>query len=409
MPPAKPRFSIKPARQVESRCVMKFISNFVDSSENTAKTYRIRLYTFIDFAKDVDALIDELKAGKRNIYDTMSDYVHFLAAEKKVSSNYIHDCVKTARQLLEFNDCDISDTKFRSKVKLPRKVRKEKEAIDKDDVRAILHAADDIAIKTYLLTLAATGMRSVEALSIRYCDLRLDENPARVYIRGEFTKTKADRFVFLTNELVRQLKDYIAFKHRRRRFHWTDAKGQVHDRILTPQIREEELIFQPYRRDDSPVAPATPKGLYYTYAKHSNAMLDRIGWDKRESHSGFRRITRHTFRRFVRSTISDLGYSDYGEWYIGHAGSTYYRKKDSEKVEIFRKIEPYLTFLDVAQLEARGADIQTQLQQEREQRISLQEQMQIMARAMAAPDEKTRQRELAKLDRMGFFETKKFD
>ena len=47
----------------------------------------------------------------------------------------------------------------------------------------------------------------------------------------------------------------------------------------------------------------------------------------------------------------------------GHSGSTYYRKKESEKVEIFRKIEPYLTFLNVHQLERQGNDIQTKIEE----------------------------------------------
>ena len=51
-------------------------------------------------------------------------------------------------------------------------------------------------------------------------------------------------------------------------------------------------------------------------------------------------ITFHSFRQFVKSTISDLGYGDYSEWFIGHSGSTYYRKTDKEKAEIFAKIEP---------------------------------------------------------------------
>ena len=67
-------------------------------------------------------------------------------------------------------------------------------------------------------------------------------------------------------------------------------------------------------------------------------------------------------RRFVKSTISDLGHPDFSEWFIGHNGSTYYRKKESEKAEIFRKVEPYLTFLDFAKLEAKGADVETKLQ-----------------------------------------------
>jgi len=35
------------------------------------------------------------------------------------------------------------------------------------------------------------------------------------------------------------------------------------------------------------------------------------------------------------------------DYFIGHGGSIYWRKRDSEKDEIFRKIEPYLTYLNV--------------------------------------------------------------
>jgi hypothetical protein len=90
--------------------------------------------------------------------------------------------------------------------------------------------------------------------------------------------------------------------------------------------------------------------------------LDRIGKGTRENGNERRRqITLHSFRRFVKTTISDLGYADYSEYFIGHSGSTYWRKKDSEKAEIFRKIEPYLTFLNIHQLERQGADIQTKV------------------------------------------------
>jgi hypothetical protein len=57
-----------------------------------------------------------------------------------------------------------------------------------------------------------------------------------------------------------------------------------------------------------------------------------------------------------------LGYSDYSEWFIGHAGSTYYRKSEKEKAELFRKIEPSLTFLDFLSLERKGADVQSKIE-----------------------------------------------
>ncbi|MDQ6864650.1 MAG: hypothetical protein M3044_12595 [Thermoproteota archaeon] len=92
--------------------------------------------------------------------------------------------------------------------------------------------------------------------------------------------------------------------------------------------------------------------------------LDRSGKGDREDGNRRRRqISLHSFRRFVKTTISDLGYADFSEWFIGHSGSTYWTKKDSEKAEIFRKVEPYLTFLNVHQLERQGADIQSKVQE----------------------------------------------
>ena len=92
--------------------------------------------------------------------------------------------------------------------------------------------------------------------------------------------------------------------------------------------------------------------------------LDRIGMGNREDGNEIRReITLHSFRRFVKTTISDLGYSDYSEWFIGHSGSTYWRKKDNEKGEIFKKIEPYLTFLNIQQLNRQGADLENKIEE----------------------------------------------
>lgn len=87
-----------------------------------------------------------------------------------------------------------------------------------------------------------------------------------------------------------------------------------------------------------------------------------MGLSKRQENKDNRHsITLHSFRRHVKTTISDLGHSDYSEWFIGHSHSTHYRKPQSEKLELFRKIEPYLTYLDYSELEANGADIETKL------------------------------------------------
>ena len=60
---------------------------------------------------------------------------------------------------------------------------------------------------------------------------------------------------------------------------------------------------------------------------------------------------------------------------IGHAGSTYYQKSEKEQVGLFRKLEPYLTYLDVASLEAKGADVEAKTQQVIAENLSLKQQV----------------------------------
>ena len=113
-----------------------------------------------------------------------------------------------------------------------------------------------------------------------------------------------------------------------------------------------------------------PLNLYGDLMRSFGKTLDRMGKGSGEDGNERRRqITLHSFRRFVKTT--DLGYSNFSEYFIGHSGSTYWTKKDADKAEIFRKIEPYLIFLNVQQLERQGADIQTKVEELEEVNQSL--------------------------------------
>jgi integrase len=59
----------------------------------------------------------------------------------------------------------------------------------------------------------------------RVKDLDLEAKPAHVFVRGEYTNTKADRVVFLTEETTQQLKSWLSYKYRKRRIcHGQDGK-----------------------------------------------------------------------------------------------------------------------------------------------------------------------------------------
>lgn len=343
-------------------------------SKSTAKEYHFRLrqfalFTSTDYETSVDNLIDRIREGSQVPYDVLSNFISYLQNNYNISTLTLKLWVVTAKNFLEYHDIDISPRRFKLKVRLPKVVKKEKEALDKEDIIEIINACSDIRLKTYVMLLAATGLRALEALSVRICDVNFDTDPVKVFIRGEYTKTRLDRFVYLTDETAKQLEMWLQYKYRTRRVcHVDKAKHTTVTEYRTPTKNNTDLIFCVYQSDVQNL-----KFIYNDLNINFGKMLDRIGKGNKDYSGGngkHRSVTFHSFRRFVKTTISDLGYQDYSEWFISHSGSTYWRKKESEKAEIFKKIEPYLTFLDFVKLERKGADIETKLT-EKEKEIQL--------------------------------------
>jgi integrase len=330
----------------------------------TAKEYSARLDIFKRFVEtsyslQMNDMISKIKKNK-DPYSILSEYARYLM-DHNISTSTLKQRVVTAKNFLEYCDIDISPRRYKLKIKLPRIIRKNKEALSKEDIVDILNSTSDIRIKTYVLLLAATGMRAVEALSIRIKDLDFNSNPTKLFVRAEFTKTRTDRIIFLTDEIVHQLKSWIDYKYRTRRVcHKAEQNGKTISEYRSVPMRDTDLVFAVYQNKTTP----KPHSLYKDFVSSFAKTLDRMGKGAREDGNERRRqITLHSIRRFVKTTISDLGYADYSEYFIGHSGSTYWRKKDSEKAELFKKIEPYLTFLNVHQLERQGADIQTKVEE----------------------------------------------
>jgi integrase len=358
-----------------SEALNKYIKSVGAMNRKTAYEYHHRLTGFQDFLTinynaNLDATIQKINDGSEDPYDILSDYVTYMQTSYNISTLTIKTRIITAKNFLEYYDVDISPRKFKLKVKIPKTVRRNKEALSKEDISDILNACSDIKLKTYVMLLAGTGMRATEALSIRVKDLDSKSKPAKVFVRGQYTKTKTDRTVFLTQEMTQQLNSWLNYKYRSRRVsHREEQNEKTITEIRTPEKRESDLVFAVYQSKET----ANPKNLYFDIVKSFGKTLDRMNRGDREDRSNGRRrqITLHSFRRFVKTTISDLGYGDYSEWFIGHSGSTYWRKKESEKAELFKKIEPYLTFLNIHQLERQGADIQSKVEELEELNQSL--------------------------------------
>jgi integrase len=123
-------------------------------------------------------------------------------------------------------------------------------------------------------------------LSIRIKDLDLDSNPSKLFVRGEYTKTRTDRTIFLTDELAHQLKSWLDYKYRTRRVCY---KGEQDEKTIaeyrSPTKKDTDLILAVYQDSEKP----NYRWFYDNLLKSFQMTIDRIGKGTREDGNERRR------------------------------------------------------------------------------------------------------------------------
>jgi integrase len=393
-----------------SKTIMKYIEAKTIQDKNTGITYKTQMQSFAQFVyrrydkTPVDDFLEQIRAGKYDPYDILTEYSGFLRNERlpesKLTANVIRFRVKTARKFFRFNKILVTVEDFKELVPLPRKEQPPKKGIDKTDVARYLNACKNIQLKTALHLIACNGPRPIELCAVRECDVNLDSDPATITYRAEYSKMRVARTRPLTREAANQLRLWDTFKYRTR---WTTVKeeeenGESIRKFAAPKRDPYNLLLSmPHLNGER----ATPEGLYDFLSGAFAELIDILGENDGDgsnaggdsgSNNGKngrkvgerRKVTLKTFRDFVKSTISDLGYSDFSEWMIGHAGSTYYQKSEKERMDLFRKLEHYLTHLDIASLEAKGADVESKTQRVITENLMLKQQVDELYRVLYA-------------------------
>ncbi|MFY9794095.1 MAG: tyrosine-type recombinase/integrase [Candidatus Nitrosopolaris sp.] len=299
---------------------------------------------------NLETILKPLAENKINPYELLDGFVSYLQTFNLTPLS-IKLYVASVRSYFAYNDVDVIPSKFKRKVKMPKSYREDEEPLDVSDIRKILLNCNNRRLKAYLLLLASGGMRAVEALAIRLCDIDFSVNPTKIHIRKEFAKTRTARDIYISDEATYYLKQWIDWKYR--------DKGKNRS---SKDRSHKDLAFSIYSVKGVP----NPDILYIKVLLEFQKLLAIVGLDERKEGGKQmrRKITLHSFRRFTKSVISDQVGQDFSEWFLGHNKSPYYTKKEPERREIYAtKCMKYLTFLDYTTLEARGKSIESNLQE----------------------------------------------
>jgi integrase len=347
------------ASEIDFPKVRTFLESVARGSVNSKCSYGIGLKHFQCFLSssnsdsnnygqsyNIETILLALQSNTVNVYELLDSFVSYLVHLPRlppIAPTSIALYVYAVRSYLQYHDIDINPYKFRRRVRLPRVPREDERPIDASEIRNVLLACNSRRLKAYILVLASGGMRAIEGLAIRYGDLDFSISPTRVHIRREFTKTKAARDIYISDEATTYLKQWLDWKYREERISKTGKRTPT---TTTPM--PDDLVFSPF-------VDSNPAHMYQKLSYDFHKLLKVVGLDARKENSLRGVVTFHSFRRFVKTVISDATNQDYSEWFLGHRKSPYYTNKEFQLRELYRiKCMPLLTFLNFAEIESAG-------------------------------------------------------
>ena len=348
--------------------VIDFLDSIARNSVRSKDTYSIGLSHFETFLHGryangytLENIIDKISSNEINVYTILDNFVSYLISLGRLSTATITLHVAATRSYLQYYDVDISPTKFKRRVKIPKNHREDEEPLDASDIRKILLSCQNRRLKPYLLVLGSCGCRTLEGLATRCKDIDFSVNPTKIHIRKEYAKTRVGRDVYISDEATKFLKEWLEWKYRKRQ-----------NATFTPVMHPDDLVFSKakFGKDETQDKQANPIRIYTKIVMEFNNVLKTLGMDERKEGMLRRKITLHSLRRFAKTVVSTQINQDYSEWFLGHSKSRYWTMKEKERREIYAtKVMKYLTFLDYSGLEKTGQNIEARLE-EREKEIA---------------------------------------
>jgi integrase len=298
------------ASEIDFPPVRTFLESVARNSSNSKASYETGLKHFQRFLVrsttsnnyqnyNVESILSAIQAGGSiNVYELMDGLVSYfvvqLSHKQYIAPTSIFLYVHAVKSYLLYHDIDINPAKFRRKVRLPKIAIEDEQPIDASDIRKLLLACSNCRLKAYLLLLASGGMRANEGLAIRYRDIDFNVSPTRLHIRKEFTKTKVARDIYISDEATMFLKQWLDWKYQEERILRTGKR--ITTTTTTPM--PDDLVFSPF-------IGSNPNSIYHKVAVEFGKLLEVVGIDGRKENSLRRKITLHSFRRFVKTVISD--------------------------------------------------------------------------------------------------------
>lgn len=342
----------------------EFISRYPNS--NTRKNYRIILNKYFDILEvDPNSYFNNNRDYEKDIEQFFIYRMNHNYAPKTISSDL--GCIKI---FFEYNRVDlptivwkdlrrrIGGTRARTQDKLP----------STEALKTIMSHMS-IRGRAFFLTMASSGMRIGEAQEITFGDMYFDEDPVRVIVRGNHTKTGNTRTAFISQEA----KELI--------LEWLKVRTDFIKRARRLKYKFERRGIEDYKRLDEDIKNLKDDRVF-PFGEHSarelwNQALRNAGLEDRDKETNHRTLHPHSLRKFFRTNAGIVVNQDIAEALIGHEQgivSVYarhqnggekvlaklYKEKVEAKVSIFSNSGEIKELQEISKIQSEEIGIQKQ-------------------------------------------------
>ena len=253
---------------------------------------------------------NEYLEDSRNHGDDLIAFIKSMN-EKHNSPQLINVNITAVKEFLVHHriKLDEFDLKRVKKVKPPLSPVKRKYDISHEEIRKIL-THSHLTLKSIILLLVSSGARIDEILTLTLKNIELYENYGIIYLSRENTKTKKQRYSFISQEAVEVLKEYIR-----------KEKKKDNDRLFDFTYENANYMF--------------------------NLALKNAGLDDRDEDTNTRKISFHIFRAFFLSQLKLVITPEIPEMLAGHEGylsANYRNYPKKQALEEYLKAVKMVTF-----------------------------------------------------------------
>ena len=319
------------------------IGDFVSEcrATSTLHAYRSSVYSFLDFiyekkhrktryaTEEDHALYSELAtrylAEDRDYTNDFKRYIISLKDEPPLTVKLRYNAIN---EFFKFHDIDLSQKqRDMVKAKLPlgnaRTVERE---IEHETVKSLI-AHMDARGRALCLVLASSGARIGEILQLQVSDIDLKSDPAEITIRGEYTKTKMQRFTFISKEAALAVNEWLKVREK----YLVSAENRNRGLVRAGKGKAKNI-------DDNHLFPFSThvvSQMWETALKNSDLF-------SLDSSTGRKQIHVHMLRKFFRSQLGMSCPVDIVEALMGHAGyltDAYRRISKAQMKEAYLKNE----------------------------------------------------------------------